>query len=107
MSGSTGYAVLIVDTAACITESPDHSTTAACALAAAAALQPLLSMRTVYKVHLNFPGINTMEAKAGVVRKAAINRCRAELSGQAPLDKLKAELVVQEHWQEAGVGVLK
>lgn len=60
-------------------------------------------MRTVYKVHLNFPGITTMEAKAGVVRKAVINRCRAVLSGQPPLDKLKAELVLQVHWQEAQV----
>lgn len=31
------------------------------------------------------------------------DRCRVELSGQPPLDKLKAELVVQEHWQEAQV----
>lgn len=60
-------------------------------------------MRTVYKVHLNFPGITTMEAKAGVVRKAVINRCRAVLSGQPPLDKLKAELVLHVHWQEAQV----
>jgi hypothetical protein len=60
-------------------------------------------MRTIYKVHINFPSINTMEAKAGVVRKAVINRCRAQLSGQPPLEKLKAELVVQEHWQEAQV----
>jgi hypothetical protein len=60
-------------------------------------------MRTIYKVHINYPGINTMESKAGVVRKAVINRCRAQLSGQPPLEKLKAELVVQEHWQEATV----
>lgn len=32
-------------------------------------------MRTIYKVHINFPGVNTMEAKAGDVRKAVINRC--------------------------------
>lgn len=60
-------------------------------------------MRTIYKVHLNFPAINTMEAKASVARKAIINRCRAELSGQPPLEKLGAELNVQEHWQEAQV----
>lgn len=36
-------------------------------------------MRTIYKVHMNFPGINTMEAKAGDVRKAVINRWAALL----------------------------
>lgn len=66
-------------------------------------VQAVLSMRTIYKVHINFPSINTMEAKAGVVRKAVINMCRAQLSRQPTLEKLKAELVVQEHWQEAQV----
>lgn len=66
-------------------------------------LQPVLSMRTIYKVHLNFPGLNTLESKALEARRAVINRCRTELSGQPPLELLRDERLLQEQWQEAQV----
>eukprot|EP00879_Flechtneria_rotunda_P009809 GHRR01010259.1.p1 GENE.GHRR01010259.1~~GHRR01010259.1.p1 ORF type:complete len:365 (+),score=71.64 GHRR01010259.1:838-1932(+) len=37
--------------------------------------EPIISMRTAYKVHLNFHGIFTVETIARSVRKAVINRC--------------------------------
>ena len=64
-------------------------------------------MRTIYKVHLNFPGITTVESKALEVRKAVINACRVGLSGQEPLELLRPEAQVQEQWQQAQVGGVK
>lgn len=67
-------------------------------------LQPLVSMRTIYKVHLNFPGIYTLEAGALALRKAVINRCRQQLCGLPPLTTTRQEyLALQEHVDAAQV----
>lgn len=63
---------------------------------------PVISMRTPYKVHLNYPDIITAEAvSSSLVRKAVINRCRVELSRQPELQLLKEEQQLQEQLQEA------
>ena len=49
------------------------------------------SMRTPYKVHLNFPDVVTTETRARRARRAVINRCRAELAGLPPLAELKED----------------
>ena len=36
--------------------------------------EPMVSMRTPYKVHLNFPEVMTVEALAHQVNKAVVNR---------------------------------
>ncbi|GBF92023.1 hypothetical protein Rsub_04747 [Raphidocelis subcapitata] len=58
--------------------------------------EPFVSMRTPYKVHLNFPGIVTSEGRARRARKSAINRCRRELSGLPALRLLKEEVAAAE-----------
>eukprot|EP00878_Enallax_costatus_P021904 GHUV01023215.1.p1 GENE.GHUV01023215.1~~GHUV01023215.1.p1 ORF type:complete len:256 (+),score=79.98 GHUV01023215.1:321-1088(+) len=64
--------------------------------------EPLISMRTPYKVHLNYPNISTVEAVSGsLVRKAVVNRCRVELSGQPELQLLREEQQLQLQLQEA------
>jgi hypothetical protein len=63
--------------------------------------QPLLSMRTPYKVHVNFPAIFTVEASAREVRKRIINRCRCELSGLQPLLLLREEAALQQQVLQA------
>jgi hypothetical protein len=63
--------------------------------------QPFLSMRTPYKVHVNFPAIFTVEAAAREVRKRIINRCRSELSGLPPLLLLWEEDALQQQVLEA------
>jgi len=62
---------------------------------------PVTSMRTPYKVHLNFPGIVTTETRARRARKAVINRCRAELAGLPPLELLKEEVAAAQAAQRA------
>lgn len=69
--------------------------------AAAAAARPLVSMRTLYKVHLNFPAVITVEAKARKARRAAINRCRIELSGLQPLRRLREEAALDAQVETA------
>jgi hypothetical protein len=63
--------------------------------------QPFLSMRTPYKVHVNFPAIFTVEVAAREVRKRIINRCRSELSALPPLLLLKEEDALQQQVLEA------
>lgn len=64
-------------------------------------LQPTISMRTPYKVHLNFPDVFTVEAKVRAVRKAVINRCRQEISGVPPLQLLREEEQLLQQMVEA------
>ncbi|KAF8067396.1 hypothetical protein HT031_002444 [Scenedesmus sp. PABB004] len=69
--------------------------------AAAAAAAPVVSMRTLFKVHLNFPALFTVEATARAVRRAVVNRCRAELSGLPPLAMLREEAALAAQVAEA------
>lgn len=52
----------------------------------------VISMRTPYKVHLNFPDVLTTEGIAYKVRAATINRCRQDISGLPPLADLPQQL---------------
>jgi hypothetical protein len=70
-------------------------------------LQFVLSMRTPYKVHVNFPAIFTVEASAREVRKRIINRCRSEISGLHPLQLLREEAALQQQVLQARAALLQ